>query len=172
MPSECGILSSVTCPASQYFSTLAHKRHDNKILIEHKICIDFLYNCSHSKKKGARYDQKLHVQYPLFLLDFNETWTFSTCLRKILKYQISWKAVQWEWSSSVRRNGRADRQQDRHDKASSCTRIFLFFVRFVLCRQICCGPILYKEIVWNVYQTKFINTENLWPCADLIHSTI
>jgi len=31
----------------------------------------------------------LHVQYPLLLLDFNETWIFSTEIRKILKHQIS-----------------------------------------------------------------------------------
>ena len=48
----------------------------------------------------------LHVKGPLFLSDFNELWIFWTDFRKILKYQISWKSVQWETSCSVRMEGR------------------------------------------------------------------
>ena len=47
----------------------------------------------------------LHVKTPLFLSDFNETWTFSADLRKILKYQISWKSVQWNPGCSMRTEG-------------------------------------------------------------------
>ena len=33
------ILSSVGCPALQYFSTLCHRRHDKKKVIAHKMCV-------------------------------------------------------------------------------------------------------------------------------------
>jgi hypothetical protein len=49
----------------------------------------------------------LCVKYPLFLLDLHETWTFWTDFWKILRYQISWKSVQWE-PSSVRTDGQTD----------------------------------------------------------------
>jgi hypothetical protein len=32
--------------------------------------------------------QRLHVKYTLFLLDFNESWIFSTDFRRKLKYQV------------------------------------------------------------------------------------
>jgi hypothetical protein len=54
----------------------------------------------------------LHVKYPLFLSDFNETWIFSKDFRKILKYQISWKSVQWEPICFMRAGGRTDWQTD------------------------------------------------------------
>jgi hypothetical protein len=85
------ILSSVSCPALQYISTLSHKRHDfrKKKITEHTVLIssaNFIRNISHSKKKWARYDKKcmfvLHVKYPLFLSDVKETWLVSTILGK------------------------------------------------------------------------------------------
>jgi hypothetical protein len=58
----------------------------------------------------------LHVKCPLFLSDFNEIWVFSTEFRKMLKYQISWKSVQWEPSCSGGQKGRqTDRQTGRHE---------------------------------------------------------
>jgi len=82
-----------------------------KKITQHKMCVlifstTFVWNISHSEKKWELYDKKmcigLRVKYTLFLSNFNENWIFSTDFRTILKYQISWKSVQWEPSFSMR----------------------------------------------------------------------
>jgi len=77
------------------FPTLSHKRHDFwKIITEHKMCFDFLYNfclkhfslLEEFSDKWSKMYVGLHVKYPIFLSDSNGNWIFSTCLRK--KMQI------------------------------------------------------------------------------------
>jgi hypothetical protein len=52
--------------------------------------------------------KSLHIKYPLFLSDCNETCIFSTGFLKELKYQVSSKSIQWEPSYSMRTGGRTD----------------------------------------------------------------
>jgi len=47
----------------------------------------------------------LHVKYPLLLSYFKKTWIFGSCFKKIIKYQIPWKSVQWKPSCSMRTDG-------------------------------------------------------------------
>ena len=55
----------------------------------------------------------------LVLIALSGTWLISTDFWKILKYQISWKSVQWETSCSIRKDGRTDKRTDKHAKANS-----------------------------------------------------
>ena len=90
MQCACAIISSVSCPAVQYFSTLSRKWHDfrGKNVIERKMCVSILFrtfvcNISHSKKKWARYDKKSIFMYStsyscqiLMKLDFLNIYIF------------------------------------------------------------------------------------------------
>jgi len=50
----------------------------------------------------------LHIRYPLFLSDFNNTLFFTIGIRKILKYQTSRKSAQLEPSSKQTEDRRTD----------------------------------------------------------------
>ena len=66
----------------------------------------------------------LHVKYPLFLLDFNETWIFLTdSFRMILKYRHGNPLS----GNRVVPSGRAYGQTGRHDELTAALRNFAKF---------------------------------------------
>ena len=119
MRMRCIVLSSVAYPAVPYFSTLYHKRHDfrRKKSYWTQKCVfwsalqllsaTFLI-LRRNERDIIKTCTGLHVKCPLFLSDFYETWIFWRDFRKIPKYQISWKSIQWEPSCSMRTDRRTD----------------------------------------------------------------
>ena len=87
---------------------------EKKNVTEQEICalisfITFVWNISHSKKNERDMIKSVYwsvCKYPLVLSYLNEAWICSTDFRKIFKYQISWKSIQWEPSCSIRTDGR------------------------------------------------------------------
>lgn len=59
-----------------------------------------------------------HVKYTLFLSDFNENLIFSTDFRKMLRYKIWWKPIQWEKSFA---------HADKTDRQTEMTKIVFAF---------------------------------------------
>jgi hypothetical protein len=76
----------------------------------------------------------LQVKHPLFLSDFKETSISSTDFRKILKYQIQWKSLQWEPVCSMRTDRRTDGQTDT-TKLIDTFRNFAKALKNALCIQ-------------------------------------
>jgi hypothetical protein len=108
-------MSDVASPPLSHYSTLSHKRQAfRRKVIEYKMCVfrfslQLLSETFHSKK-WAKYDQKFilvpHGTYRLLFLDYNENLIFPGQFRKkIFKYNISRKSVQWELSCSMRTDG-------------------------------------------------------------------
>jgi hypothetical protein len=74
------------------------------------ICLKRFSFYEELSEMGSKTSHGLHVKYALFFSDFNENWISLTDFQKIIKYQISWKSVQWE-PSFMRKDGQTLRGQ-------------------------------------------------------------
>jgi hypothetical protein len=95
------------------------------------VCFVFLYklvwNISHSNHlEIITIVHCLHVKCPLFLLDFNETWIFSTYYQKILRCQVSWKTSN---GSHVVPCGHTDGQTNRQTHMMKQTIVFCKYAK-------------------------------------------
>jgi len=111
-----------SAPAIQYFPTLSKKKgHDfrKKRTLLFTKCVsifstNFVWKIFHSKMNWARHDQKCIkalMQSTLYYCPIDS-------VRKILKYEISGKSVEWEPSCSTRTDGRMDGRAGRHGEAN------------------------------------------------------
>ena len=82
MQCACALLSTVACPAIQYFSTLSHTWHDfrKKLLntkcvfpVSQKLLSETFFIPRRNERDKSKIYIGLHVKYPLFLSDINET---------------------------------------------------------------------------------------------------
>jgi hypothetical protein len=118
------ILSSVSCPAPQYSSTLPHKRYDfGKKMVFYLKCVlifstTFVWNISHSKKIWEIYDQKC-------ILVFTQIARYSC--RILIKLENSWQIFE-KFSNKFKENASSGSRaapcgstdgHTRHDKADS-----------------------------------------------------
>ena len=124
----CITLSSLACPAIPYFSTLSHKWHYfGKILFNIKWVFWFYLQLLSETlliQRSIQRDIIINVHRSLHKVPIIQTklWSNFNSLNRILKgeggklkYQISWKFMQWELSYSMQMDGQTDRQTHRDD---------------------------------------------------------
>jgi hypothetical protein len=122
-------MQCMICPTVQYLSTLSRKQHGFREMLLNINCV-FRFSLQRLSEtffslRGTERDMIKNVYWspcevPLFFTDFNENWIFSTGYRKILRYIIYWKSVQWEPNCSMR----TDRRTNKHDDDDSLFRNF------------------------------------------------
>jgi hypothetical protein len=93
----------------------------------------------------------LHVKCLLVWSDYNQCWIFSTNVRKFVKYQISWKSVQWE-TRRVVSCGQTDR---RTDGRTDMTKVIIPFRNFANApkHSTFCPQSVFMCFVWIWVQT-------------------
>jgi hypothetical protein len=115
------ILPSVACLAVPQFSTLSHKRHDfGEKMYRTKMCFWFALQLlsqtfliiGRIQRDTKKMCVRPHVEPPLSFQTLIKYEFSQTHFRKILKYQIPWKSVQWEPTCSMQTERQADGRTD------------------------------------------------------------
>jgi hypothetical protein len=93
----------------------------------------------------------LHVNCPIYLLDFNEIWSFSADFHWSTQYQIPRKSI------TCSRTDTADRYAERRDEAYWR---FLLFMRTRLCRwnSCCVVRVMPWRHIWE-YENLFVHSQ-------------
>jgi hypothetical protein len=119
MQSACAMFYCYLWPLHlQCFSILSHRRHNfckKKSHWRQKVfwySVQFLPQIFILRTIQRDIVKNAHGSLLRLLSDFNDTWSTSTDFRKVLKYEILWKSVQWKPSCCMRTDGR------RHDEAN------------------------------------------------------
>jgi hypothetical protein len=111
MQCACAILSSVTCPALQYFSPLSHKFSEKNVWnikclfwFSLQLCLKHVSFFEELSEMWSKILIGLHVKCPLFLSDFNETLNFLDWFRKHSNIKVrenpfsGSRVVSWGWT--------------------------------------------------------------------------
>jgi hypothetical protein len=100
----------------------------------------------------------LHVKYPLFLPDLNESWIFWTDVPKTLRHQVSSTSVKSGPNYSMRKYRRTDRQCHRQ---TDMTKLVVAFCNFVNAPKNgfhlrgCCSS-YFCSYIWCIFACKSI----------------
>jgi hypothetical protein len=163
MQSAC---ASVACPALHFTSRTYKKPNFREKKLNMKCAFQFSLQLLTETFLVLRIVQRdiiikyvcLQIKYPSFSSNFNETWMSSTDFRKILKYQIPWKSVNWELICSVRTDMTSlfavlptRLKIDSHGLEPTSTNTTNFALARIFGRKSCTLQLSSREGTWRIY---------------------